>query len=67
MVKLGKQVFIAIPSNQHAETWVFGIIVAMGYVADNPDAYWIELEGLTSRFYSDRVRIVTTDKNKKGK
>ncbi len=67
MVKLGEQVFVAIESDQHVETWVFGIVVGLGYVRDNPDAYWVELEGLTSRFYSDKVRITTTSKSKKGK
>lgn len=67
MVKLGEQVFVAIPSEQHVETWVFGIVVALGYVRDNPDGYWIELEGLTSRFYSDQTRITATSKSKKGK
>ncbi len=65
MVNLGEQVFIAIDSDQHPETWVFGVVVAMGFDGHNPDGYWIELEGLTTRFYSDRVRITTT--KKKGK
>ncbi len=65
MVRLGEQVFIAIESGQHPETWVFGIVVAVGFVADNPDAFWVEVEGLTSRFYSDRVRITNSKKNRK--
>ena len=65
MVKLGEQVFIAIESKQHPETWVFGIVVAVGLVADNPDAFWVEIEGLTSRFYSDRARITNSKKNRK--
>jgi hypothetical protein len=64
-MKLGKQVFISIKSEQHLETWVFGIVVGSGYVADNPDAYWVEVEGLSTRFYSDRVKITAT--SKKGK
>jgi hypothetical protein len=64
--KLDDQVFIAIESDRHPETWVFGDVVAVGLVADNPDAYWVEIEGLTARFYSDKVRIKQT-KKKKGK
>lgn len=67
MVKLGKHVFIAIESDRYAETYVFGSVVAMGLVKDNPDAFWVEIEGLTSRFYSDKVRIVEAKQTKKGK
>lgn len=64
-MKLGKQVFIAVESEQYPETWIFGIVVATGYAKDNPDAYWVEVEGVTTRFYSDKVRIITS--LKKGK
>jgi hypothetical protein len=57
MVKLGRHVFIAIESDRYAETFIFGSVVAIGTVKDNPDAFWVEIEGLTSRFYSDKVRI----------
>lgn len=65
--KLNAQVFIAIESDRHPETWVFGDVVAVGLVVDNPDAYWVEIEGLSSRFYSDKVRIKQTNEKNKGK
>jgi hypothetical protein len=67
MVKLGKQVLIAIKNELHSETLIFGSVNAIGYVKDNPDAFWVEIEGLTSRFYSDKVRIIEAKQNKKGK
>jgi len=67
MVKLGKQVFIAIESDRYAETFVFGSVVAIGLVKDNPDAFWVEIEGLTTRFYSDKVRITESKQKQKGK
>jgi hypothetical protein len=67
MVKLGKHVFIAIESDRYAETFIFGSVVAIGTVKDNPDAFWVEIEGLSSRFYSDKVRITEAKQTKKGK
>ena len=67
MIKLGKHVFIAIESDRYAETFIFGSVVAIGTVKDNPDAFWVEIEGLSSRFFSDRVRITESKQTKKGK
>lgn len=47
-------VFVSIKTS-HGLTGVQGVVTGVGLVADNPDAFWFEIAGLTCRFYSDEI------------
>jgi hypothetical protein len=56
-VLLGDLVFVSIHTKRHGITGVQGVVTATGEVADKPDAFWIQVAGLSATLYSDEVTI----------
>ena len=56
-VLLGDLVFVSIHTQRPGITGIQGVVTATGEVADKPDAFWIQIAGLTSTLYSDEVTI----------
>lgn len=56
-VLLGDLVFVSIHTKRHGITGVQGVVTATGEVSDKPDAYWIQIAGLSATLYSDEVTI----------
>ena len=56
-VLLGDLVFVSIHTQRHGITGIQGVVTALGEVANKPDAFWIQIAGLTSTLYSDEVTI----------
>jgi hypothetical protein len=50
-------VFVSIHTKRHGITGVQGVVTATGEVADKPDAFWIQIAGLSATLYSDEVTI----------
>ena len=56
-VLLGDLVFVSIHTKRHGITGVQGVVTATGEIADKPDAFWIQIAGLSATLYSDEVTI----------
>jgi hypothetical protein len=56
-VLLGDLVFVSIHTKRHGITGVQGVVTATGEVADKPDAFWIQIAGLSATIYSDEAVI----------
>jgi hypothetical protein len=56
-VLLGDLVFVSIHTKRHGITGIQGVVTATGEVADKPDAFWIQVAGLSATLYSDEVTI----------
>lgn len=57
-ILLGDTVHVQIKNEGHSETEIIGTVVSTGYLKTNPDGFWFEIAGLTSRLYSDEVKVV---------
>jgi hypothetical protein len=56
-ILLGDLVFVSIHTKRHGITGVQGVVTATGEVADKPDAFWIQIAGLSATIYSDEAVI----------
>ena len=56
-ILIGDLVIIGIPTKRHGITGVQGVVTATGEVSDKPDAFWIQIAGLSATLYSDEVTI----------
>jgi hypothetical protein len=56
-ILLGDLVFVSIHTKRHGITGVQGVVTATGEIADKPDAFWIQVAGLSATLYSDEVTI----------
>ena len=57
-ILLGDTVHVEIRTEGHGDTEIIGTVISTGYLKTNPDAFWFEIAGLTSRLYSDEVKVV---------
>jgi hypothetical protein len=56
-ILLGDLVFVSIHTKRHGITGVQGVVTATGEIADKPDAFWIQIAGLSATIYSDEAVI----------
>ena len=56
-ILLGDLVFVSIHTERYGITGVQGIVTGLGDVRDKPDAYWIQIAGLSATIYSDEAVI----------
>lgn len=57
MPQIGNLVTIKVTTLTNDMTVVTGPISSIGLIPNKPDAYWIQLAGLTSFFYSDEKGV----------
>jgi hypothetical protein len=56
-ITIGDLVFVSIETKRHGITGLHGVVTAVGEVADKPDAFWVQVAGLSATLYSDECTI----------